>query len=114
MSKWLYFIGCLVVLLLLYIPRSSAEESEPIFGIVINTPTGTFSMDVLSSGCTTKQSFDFDLHGDVLTIKRREPDACKMIPHRITLTYTRDEVGVLWGRTFHLANPITFKAGWEN
>lgn len=112
MLKLLYFIGCLIVLLLFYVPCSRAEEGEPIFGIVINTQTGTFSIDVLSSGCTRKQ--DFDLKGDVLTIKRRAPDACKMVSHRVTLTYTGDEVGVLWGRTFHLTNPITFKAGWEN
>jgi hypothetical protein len=109
----MYFIGFLVVLFVLYVPCAHAEEGEPLFGLVINTLSGTLSMDVLSSGCTRKQDFDFDLQGDVLTIKRRSPDACKMIPHRVTLTYTRDEFGVLWGRTFHLTNPITVKASWE-
>ncbi len=115
----LFLTICTASLLVLTAPCTGAEEIqpalslEPVFSLAFNPQNETVSIEVLSMGCTRKQSFAFDLAGEALTIIRLEPDKCKMPPHRVILTYTGRDVLLLRGRTFRLMNPISYTSGRE-
>ena len=67
------------------------------------------TIEVMSNGCTSKESFDFRLQPadgqPQLIIYRRKPDYCKAMPRPLLISISYADLGLEKGQQVTLANP---------
>jgi hypothetical protein len=99
-----------VITSLLSLPAAAAE-ADLIMGL--RTDAKKVIFQVKSGGCTEKKHFDLRStksggHTE-FTLVRIEEDHCKMIVDGgQDIVYTLDELGIKFGETFTVTNPIAF------
>jgi hypothetical protein len=65
----------------------------------ISVDTETISIQVTSTGCTSAEDFRFLLKGKKrsvirVTVIRIEPDTCEAAPQKVTLHFSRQDIGL--------------------
>ena len=65
---------------------------------------GQITLEVVGSGCTKPEDFRFEFSGNVLTVIRREPDACKAMPSKHAFTFPLREIGINPHAPFRISN----------
>jgi len=103
MNKLTMHLLCLALFLLI-IPSVYAGEPETLLGVTVNFDKKEFTIKVVSTGCTNKSDFKFQMKDDELTIIRTKKDECKMMPEELTLTYTLKEAGIDPNKPFKIVN----------
>jgi hypothetical protein len=95
---------CFLILLFVTISHAVAEQQEVLLGFSTNFEKGEITIEVASSGCTKKEDFRFEYKGNILTIIRKQRDACKAMPEKISLTFTLKEIGIDPHTPFRISN----------
>jgi hypothetical protein len=83
------------------------RRPEKLLGIDADDEKGRITFVVWASGCAQKADFRLDRAGTALTLIRLRPDSCKMMPQRMDLTFTLEEVGLKPHDVFTVTNPFT-------
>jgi len=87
-------------------PVALAGNPEKLLGIVLDFDKQEVTIQVVSSGCTQKKDFSFEMKGDTLTIVRTRRDDCKMVETPSQLTYSLKEAGINPNKPFILRNKL--------
>lgn len=91
------------------VPKINGEV-EALHGIQVDMDSIT--IDVVSSGCTTQDSFKFavrksgDGRSTMVTVIRVLPDYCEAVSHHVSLIFQRKEIGLDTVQSFTLTNPL--------
>lgn len=79
--------------------EANERTEEEIVGI--NFTSDDVELVVISTGCTTEKDFEIDVNKGftgqppyLLTVYRTIPDTCRMIPHPVTLKFSRASLGL--------------------
>ena len=96
----------MAILLGLWPLPAAAEQVEALLGLSMDFDTQQITLQVVSTGCTRREDFRFDVSGDVLTVIRKERDACKAVPRKQAYTFPLGEVGIGPHTRFKIANPF--------
>jgi hypothetical protein len=90
--------------------QAVAEQQEVLQEVLLGVSTdfekGEITLAVASSGCTKEKDFLFEYKENVLTIIRKERDACKAMPQKIQLTFKLKDIGIDPNTRFKIANPF--------
>jgi hypothetical protein len=81
-----------------------AEKSEKLLGMSTDFDGKTLTIEVASSGCTSKGSFRLDFKNNTLTVYRIDRDACKAMPSKVKFTYSLEEAGINPHKPFKVGN----------
>jgi hypothetical protein len=100
-TKFVVLILCMV---LYSIVHAAAAQPEVLLGITTDLDKGEITIEVASSGCTTKADFCFEYKDQVLTVIRKQRDTCKAMPEKIRLTFKLKDVGVDPNTPFRISN----------
>ena len=107
--KPLFFI---VWALLIAVPCVAGDEiPEPLLGLHTDFATGQIFVEVVSGGCTTKDDFRSSFSDDTLTLFRIRQDDCKALPHKISIAFALEDLGISPHQPFRLANRIVVNEG---
>lgn len=107
--KPIFFIICA---LLIAVPSVAGDEvPEDLLGLHSDFISGQVFVEVVSGGCTTKDDFRSSFSDDTLTLFRIRQDDCKALPHKITIAFTLEELGINPHQPFSLANRIVVNEG---
>ena len=100
------FRGVLLTALLIIIcfPFAFSSNPENLLGINLDYEKGEISIHVVSSGCTQKKDFRFEMKGDTLTVIRVRRDDCKAMGSEVQFTYTLKEAGINANKAFTIGN----------
>lgn len=88
----------------LFASPAAAVQPEELLGASLNAERKEITIDVVSSGCTQRSDFRFDMKENVLTVLRAQRDACKAMPRKTSFTYTLKEAGVDPNKSFRFGN----------
>lgn len=88
----------------LFASPAAAVQPEELLGVSLNAERKEITIDVVSSGCTQRSDFRFEMKEDVLTVLRAGRDACKAMPQKTSFTYTLKEAGVDPDKPFRFGN----------
>jgi len=105
-SKSTKFLVISTLVFILSIAGAKAATSENLIGIKLDYEKNEITIQVVSSGCTDKTSFAFEVKNDMLTINRIKQDECKAIEEAVSLTYTMKELGIDPNVPFILTNKL--------
>lgn len=83
---------------------AGAGEPEQLLGLSLDGAAGRITIEVATSGCTSKGDFAFERQGEVVTVVRKARDACKAMPSRARLEFTFAEAGLEPGKPIRVAN----------
>lgn len=83
---------------------AAAEQPEVLLGVSMDFEKSEMTLEVASSGCTKKEDFRLEYANRVLTVIRKERDACKAMPQKIALTFPLKEIGIAPHTAFRIAN----------
>lgn len=98
--------------LLVAVPGVAGERiPENILGLHTNSATGQVLVEVVSGGCTAKEDFRSSFIDETLTLFRIRQDDCKALPHKMTIAFTLEELGINPHQPFRLANRIVVNEG---
>ncbi len=75
-------------------PFAKGGNPEKLLGLTFNFDKGEVTLYVVSSGCTQKSDFKFEIKGESLTIIRIRPDNCKMMESKEQFTFTLKEAKI--------------------
>ena len=67
---------------------AAGRRAEKLLALRADAEKGELVVEVWASGCTQKADFRIERAGEVLTVVRLRPDACKTTPERATVTFT--------------------------
>ena len=95
---------CACVMLFFCLIQAAAEQPEVLLGFSTDFEKGEITIEVASSGCTKKEDFRFEYKNSVLTVIRKERDACKAMPEKISLTFKLKEIGIDPHTPFQISN----------
>lgn len=104
----------LSLLLAITSPEALAAGPEDLLGISLDFEKSAVTIQVVSSGCTKKDDFAFEMKGDQLTILRKQRDECKRMPEKVSLTFTLKEAGIDPNKAFNLVNKLTVNENTAN
>ncbi len=93
---------------------AAAEQKEVLLGISTDFEKGELAIEVVSTGCTKKEDFRFEFKDNVLTVIRKERDACKAMPEKIRLTYKLREIGIDPNKPFRVSNELIVNENLAN
>ena len=96
------FISILISLLIS--PLTKGGNPEKLIGLTFNYDKGEVTLQVVSSGCTQKGDFKFEIKGDSLSIIRIRPDNCKMMEGIVQFTYQLAEVKINPNKPYIIQN----------
>lgn len=77
---------------------------EKLLGISLDDEKGEITIQVVSSGCTQKSDFTFEMKGDTLTVLRTTKDDCKAMGSPVRFSYSLKEAGVNPNKPFIIRN----------
>lgn len=103
-SKQIKYFVLSIVALLATTSLVKAEEPENLIGINFNFDKQEVVIKVVSSGCTTRESFKVETINDTLTVVRVRKDECKAMEEAIDITYTMKEIDIDPNKTYVIAN----------
>ncbi|MEI6142095.1 MAG: hypothetical protein WCP85_22670 [Mariniphaga sp.] len=87
------FILCILTVFIVS-PLAKCGNPEKLLGITFDYEKGEVTLVVVSSGCTQKSDFKFEIKGENLTIIRIRPDNCKMMESKEQFTFTLKEAKI--------------------
>jgi len=90
--------------LALFASPAAAVQPEELLGTSLNAERKEITIDVVSSGCTQRSDFRFEMKENVLTVLRAGRDACKAMPRKTSFTYALKEAGVDPNKPFRFGN----------
>jgi hypothetical protein len=96
-------IFCMLFGLLVASP-AFAGKAEVLLGVTTDFDEKTITIEVVSNGCTNKDSFRTDFKTNVLTVYRIQRDGCKAMPSKVKFTYSLEELGISPHRSFSVGN----------
>ena len=79
-----------------------ASDSQVIHGVEVSKEK--LRIQVISNGCTTKESFALHWQGDNLIIERIKPDHCRRMPHKKWLEFSLPKNVT----SFNIANKFSY------
>ena len=85
-------------------PFVHGSNPEKLLGITFDYDKGEVTLIVVSSGCTQKSDFIFEVKGDSLTVIRKKPDDCKTMESPEHLTYTLKEANIDPNKSYVILN----------
>jgi len=89
------------------LPTTTANAPvEDLLGISLDFDRGELTLQVVSTGCTDRQSFAFRLRAGALTVVRTKKDECKRMPEMLSLVYPLAETGIDPAQPFTLVNAL--------
>ena len=88
----------------LFIGSTFAGSVEKLIGLTCDFDKGEITIHVVTSGCTTKNDFTFEIKNDSLTVIRKKPDECKAMESVIQFAYSLKEAGINPNRPFVVVN----------
>lgn len=77
---------------------------ENLLGLKLDYEKGEITIHVVSSGCTQKNDFKFDIKSDTLTVVRIRRDECKAMGSEVQFVYTLKEAGINPNKPFIIRN----------
>jgi hypothetical protein len=98
--------AALLLAAVLLSPVEAGGGPEIVFGVNTEGDPSKVTFRVASSGCTTRADFRVDVKDGVLSLVRLRRDACKAMPHAVSIAIPLSELGLRPGQRFTLANPI--------
>lgn len=96
--------GAALLLLLIFGFYSRQQPAEKLLGISFNYLKKEVTLQVVTTGCTVKNDFEFRVSGQTITIVRKKRDDCKMMPEMVSFTYTFAETGISAGKVYTIVN----------
>ena len=94
----------ILILGLLIGPLVHGGNPERLLGITFDYDKGEATLIVVSSGCTQKSDFMFEIKGDSLTVIRKKPDECKAMESPEHFTYTLKEANIDPNKSYVILN----------
>ncbi len=100
------FRGFLLTALMIMIFSLFAYSSNPenLLGLTLDYEKGEINIHVVSTGCTQKSDFRFEMKGDTLSVVRVRRDDCKAMESEVRFTYTLKEAGIKPNKAFIIGN----------
>lgn len=77
---------------------------EDLLGISMDSSKQEITLYVVSSGCTERGDFKFDMKNGAPTIIRLKKDTCKAIQSEVMITYSLQETGIDPNKPFMIKN----------
>lgn len=97
-----FFLSILIGILVS--PFAKGGNPEKLLGLTFNYDKGEVTLYVVSSGCTQKSDFKFEIKGENLTIIRINPDNCKMMESVVHFTFPLKEVKLDPNKSYVILN----------
>ncbi len=96
--------GAVIFILILFSFNSSQNRTEKLLGISFNYDKKEITIQVVSTGCTVKTDFQFNMKDNNITVIRKKRDECKAMPEMISFTYTFQETGLSPDKAYTIKN----------
>ncbi len=77
---------------------------EKLLGISLDDEKGEVTIQVVSTGCTKKSDFAFEMKSDTLTVIRTRKDDCKAMGSTAWFSYSFKEAGINPNKPFVIRN----------
>lgn len=94
----------LILLFLFIMPYVYGGEPETLLGFSLNFDKKEITIKVVSTGCTSKDDFQFLVKDENITIIRKKKDTCKAMPEEVSFTYNLKEAGIDPNKPFKILN----------
>ncbi|RPI71455.1 MAG: hypothetical protein EHM45_23530 [Desulfobacteraceae bacterium] len=91
-----------------------AEQIETLLGFSTDFDKGEITIEVAGSGCTQAKDFRFEFKDNVLTVFRKQRDACKAMPRKTSFTFKLGDLGIGPHKRFRMANPFVVNHNLTN
>ena len=95
LTLFLGFLACSLV---------QGSNPEKLLGISFDYDKGEVTLFVVSSGCTQKSDFVFEIKGDSLTVIRKKTDDCKAMENPEHFTYSLKEAKIDANKSYVILN----------
>jgi len=92
------------MLMLIFSPFVFSNNPENLLGLTLDYDKGEVTIHVVSSGCTQKTDFRFDMKNDTLSVVRIRRDDCKAMGSEVRFNYTLKEAGINPNKLFIIRN----------
>lgn len=99
-----FFAGAALFILLLFSFNSQQSRTEKLLGVSLNYDNKEITIQVVSTGCTVKNDFQFKVSNNSITIIRKKRDECKMMPGKTSFTYTFQESNLSSDKAYTIKN----------
>lgn len=83
---------------------SKQSSSEKLLGLSFDYDKSEVTINVVTTGCTTKNDFAFKISGNNITVVRKKRDACKAMPEATSFTYKMNTVGLDANKLYTIKN----------
>jgi hypothetical protein len=103
MKNWRSFLFS-TMLMLSFFPFAYCVNPENLLGITLDYEKGEITIHVVSSGCTQKNDFKFDMKNDTLSVVRIRRDECKAMGSEVQFVYSLKEAGINPNKPFIIRN----------
>lgn len=103
-SKQTQYLLTLLLACIVSVTVAKAQQAENLIGINFNFDKQEVVIKVVSSGCTTRESFKIETINDTLSVLRVRKDECKAMEEAIDITYTMKEIDIDPNKTYVIAN----------
>ena len=97
------FILCILTVFIVS-PLAKCGNPEKLLGITLDYEKGEVTLVVVSSGCTQKSDFVFEIKGDKLTIIMKKQDDCKAMESPEHFTYSLKEAKIDPNKSYVILN----------
>lgn len=97
-------ISGLTLIMLIFFQFAQAGNPEKLLGITLDNDKSEITIQVVSSGCTQRSDFSFEMKGDTLTVVRVKKDECKAMESQIQFSYSLKEAGINPNKPFVIGN----------
>ena len=112
MFRVIFVLTVILVFTLFFIRCTGQEEAagEKLIGFTFNYEKNEVALTVITTGCTGKSDFSFNVQGKMITVLRKKKDECKAMPEAVIFTYSLKEAGLDANKeytvnNFFIANP---------
>jgi hypothetical protein len=94
----------IALMIMIFSPFAYSSNPENLLGMTLDYGKGEITIHVVSSGCTQKNDFRFEMKGDTLSVIRVRKDDCKVMGSEVRFTYTLKEAGINANKAFIVRN----------
>lgn len=93
-----------ILIVFIICPFAKCGNPEKLLGITFDYDKGEVTLHVVSSGCTQKGDFVFEIKGDSLTVIRKKTDDCKAVESAEHFTYSLKEAKIDPNKPYNILN----------
>ena len=93
-----------ILIVFIVSPFAKCGNPEKLLGIIFDYDKGEVTLVVVSSGCTQKSDFVFEIKGDSLTVIRKKRDDCKAMESPEHFTYSLKEAKIDPNKAYVILN----------